>query len=113
MLIEGDGADEGDVDMAVRREKSDQRQQAAQDQGDPTLDVEQKNLPTPSPRHSVYDTPVLVGKEGKAPSQPPAHPAGTKTWATSSEKLPNPQSPHDLQPEQHLSRFHKAAGLHP
>jgi len=35
LLIEGDGADEGDVDMAVRREKSDQRQQAAQDQGDP------------------------------------------------------------------------------
>ena len=25
------------------REKSDQRQQAAQDQGDPTLDVEQEN----------------------------------------------------------------------
>ena len=44
MLIEGDGADEGDVDMAVRRVKSDQRQQAAQDQGDPTLDVEQENL---------------------------------------------------------------------
>ena len=42
MLIEDDGADEGDVDMAVRREKSDQRQQAAQDQGDPILDVEQK-----------------------------------------------------------------------
>ena len=40
MLIEGDGAEEGDVDMAVRREKSDQRQQAAQDQGDPALDVE-------------------------------------------------------------------------
>ena len=42
MLIEGDGADEGDVDMAVRREKSNQRQQAAQEKGDPTLDVEQK-----------------------------------------------------------------------
>jgi hypothetical protein len=40
LLIEGDGADEGDVDMALRREKSDQRQQAAQDQGDPALDVE-------------------------------------------------------------------------
>jgi hypothetical protein len=54
LVIEGDGADEGDVDMAVRREKSDQRQQAAQDQGDPTLDVEQKN-PThaePSPLSS-------------------------------------------------------------
>ena len=44
-MIEGDGADEGDVDMAVRREKSNQRQQAAQDQGDPTLDVEQKTYP--------------------------------------------------------------------
>ena len=43
MLIEGDGADEGDVDMAVRREKSDQRQQAAQEKGDPTLNVEQEN----------------------------------------------------------------------
>jgi hypothetical protein len=54
LLIEGDGADEGDVDMAVRREKSDRRQQAAQDQGDPTLDVEQEN-PThaePSPLSS-------------------------------------------------------------
>jgi hypothetical protein len=37
LLIKGDGAEEGDVDMAVRREERDQRQQAAQDQGDPTL----------------------------------------------------------------------------
>ena len=44
MLIKGDGAEEGDVDMAVRREKRDQREQAAQDQGDPTLDVEHQNL---------------------------------------------------------------------
>ena len=65
--------------MAVRREKSDQRQQAAQDQGDPTLDVEQKNLPTPSNRRSAHNTPVLLNGEG-APSQSPAHPAGTKTW---------------------------------
>ena len=51
MLIEGDGDDEGDVDMAVRREKRDQREQAAQEQGDPTLNVEHQN-PThvePSP----------------------------------------------------------------
>ncbi len=40
MLIEGDGAEEGNVDMAVRREKRDQREQAAQKQGDPALDVE-------------------------------------------------------------------------
>ena len=40
MLIDGDGAEERDVDMAVRREKGDQRQKAAQEQGDPTLDVE-------------------------------------------------------------------------
>jgi len=40
LLIDGDGAEEGDVDMAVRREKSDQRQQAAQEQREPTLDVE-------------------------------------------------------------------------
>jgi hypothetical protein len=40
LLIEGDGTGEGNVDMAVRRKKSDQRQQAAQDQSDPTLDVE-------------------------------------------------------------------------
>jgi hypothetical protein len=40
LLIEGDGAEEGEVDMAVRREKRDQREQAAQDQGDPALDVE-------------------------------------------------------------------------
>jgi len=43
LLIEDDGTEEGNVDMAVRREKSDQRQQAAQEQGDPTLDVEQPN----------------------------------------------------------------------
>jgi hypothetical protein len=35
LLVEGDGAEEGDVDMAARREERDQRQQAAQDQGDP------------------------------------------------------------------------------
>jgi hypothetical protein len=40
LLVEGDGAEEGKVDMAIRREKSDQRQQAAQEQGDSTLDVE-------------------------------------------------------------------------
>jgi hypothetical protein len=73
-----------------------------------------KTLPTPSPRRSVYNTPVLVGKEGKAPSQPPAHPAGTKTWAACSREHSNQQSPHDLQPEQHLSRFHKVSPpLHP
>jgi hypothetical protein len=37
--------------MAVRREKRDQREQAAEDQGDPALDVEQTNSthagPTP------------------------------------------------------------------
>jgi hypothetical protein len=43
LLIKGDGAREGDVDMAVRREKGDQRQQAAQDQGDPALDIEDPN----------------------------------------------------------------------
>jgi len=40
LLIEGDGADEGDVDMALRQEKSDQRQKTAKDQGYPALDVE-------------------------------------------------------------------------
>jgi hypothetical protein len=34
------GSEEGKMDMAVRREKRDQREQAAQKQGDPTLDVE-------------------------------------------------------------------------
>jgi hypothetical protein len=43
LLIEGDGAEEGDVDIAVRREEGNQRQQAAQKQGDPTLDIEQIN----------------------------------------------------------------------
>ena len=43
MLIKGDGAEEGDVDMAVRREKRDQREQAAQEEDDPTLDVEHQN----------------------------------------------------------------------
>ncbi len=43
MLIEGDGADEGEVDMAVRREERDQREQAAQEQGDPALDVDYQN----------------------------------------------------------------------
>jgi hypothetical protein len=40
LLIECNSSEEGDVDMAVRREKSDQRQQAAQEQREPTLDVE-------------------------------------------------------------------------
>jgi hypothetical protein len=43
LLIKGDGTGEGDVDMAIRREKGDQRQQAAQDEGDPALDVEDPN----------------------------------------------------------------------
>ncbi len=47
MLVEGDGAEEGEVDMAVRREKRDQREQTAQDQGDPALDIEE-----PIPAHA-------------------------------------------------------------
>ncbi len=43
LLINRDVAEEGNVDMAVRREKRDQREQAAQEQGDPILDVEQHN----------------------------------------------------------------------
>jgi hypothetical protein len=43
LLIKGDGAGEGDVDMAVRRKKGDESQQAAQDQGDPALDIEEQN----------------------------------------------------------------------
>jgi hypothetical protein len=43
LLIKGDGASEGDVETAVRREKGDQRQQAAQDEGDPALNVEDQN----------------------------------------------------------------------
>ena len=38
------GSEEGEVDMAARREKRDEREQAAQDQDDPALDVEYKNL---------------------------------------------------------------------
>ena len=39
MLVEGDGAEEGEVDMAGRHEKRAQREQAAQDQGDLALDI--------------------------------------------------------------------------
>jgi len=88
LLIEGDGADEWDVDMAVRREKSDQRQQAAQNQGDPTLDVEQENSTHTEPCRSFSDTPVLIGKKGVS-SRQPASPAGTKTWAVCSRKHSN------------------------
>lgn len=52
LLIEGDGAEEGDADMAVCREKGDQRQLAAQDQCDPTLDIEQSN-PTHAERSPI------------------------------------------------------------
>jgi len=47
----------------------------------------------------------------EAPSQPPAHSAGTKTWAACSREHSSQQSPHDLQPEQLLSGFLEAAGL--
>ena len=72
-----------------------------------------KTLPTPSARRSAHNTPVLLNGEGRAPSQPPANPAGTKTWAACSREHSNQQSPHDLQPEQLPSGFHKAAALHP
>jgi hypothetical protein len=48
VLIEGEGTEGGEVDMAARREECDQRQQAAQVQGDPALDVKQQN-----PTHDV------------------------------------------------------------
>ena len=72
-----------------------------------------KTLPTPSARRSAHNTPVLFNGEGRPPSQPPANPARTKTWAACSREHSNQQSPHDLQPEQLPSGFHKAAGLHP
>jgi len=37
LLIEADGAEIGDVDMAVGRKESNQRQQQAGDDGDPPL----------------------------------------------------------------------------
>ena len=43
MLIKGDVSREGDGDMAVGREEGDQRQQAADDEGDPVLDIEESN----------------------------------------------------------------------
>jgi hypothetical protein len=43
LLVKGDVSREGDVDMAVRREEGDQRQQAADDEGDPALNIEDKN----------------------------------------------------------------------
>ena len=49
MLINGDGAAEWDVDMAVGREEGDQRQQAADEKGDPALDVEE-----PNPTHAEH-----------------------------------------------------------
>jgi hypothetical protein len=62
-----------------------------------------KTLPTPSPSRSAYGTPVLPNRvmgQGRveAPSQPPTHPAGTKTWAACSREHSNQQSPHDLKP---------------
>ena len=72
MLIEDDGADEGNVDMAVRREKGNQRQQAAQEQGDPTLDVEQEN-PThakPSPIKQWYTRTSGAAGKAELPSDP-------------------------------------------
>ena len=72
-----------------------------------------KTLPTPSARRSTHNTPVLLNGEGRAPSQPPANPAGTKTWAACSREHSKQQSPHVLQPEQLPSGFHEAAALHP
>ena len=72
-----------------------------------------KTLPTPNARRSTHNTPVLLNGEGRAPSQPPANPAGTKTWAACSREHSNQQSPHDLQPEQLPSGFDKAPALHP
>jgi hypothetical protein len=43
LLVKGDVSREGDGDMAVRREGGDQRQQAADDEGDPALDIEDQN----------------------------------------------------------------------
>ena len=77
-----------------------------------------KTLSTTSPHRSAHNTPVLPNRvRGKgrveAPSQPPTHSAGAKTWAACSREHSSQQSPHDLQPEQLLSRFPEAAGLHP
>jgi hypothetical protein len=74
-----------------------------------------KTLPTPRTRRSAHNTLVLLNGEGRAPSQPPENPAGTKTWAAWSREHSNQQSPHGLQPEQLLRRFHRAytPPLHP
>ncbi len=83
MLIEGDGTDEGDVDMAVRREKRDQREQAAQEHGDPALDVERQN-PThaePSLLNSRY-TRTSGRRQGRDGKGAPASTGATKPAAT-------------------------------
>jgi hypothetical protein len=43
LLIKGVVSREGDVDIAVGREEGDQLQQAADEQGDPALDVKEPN----------------------------------------------------------------------
>jgi hypothetical protein len=95
LLIEGDGDDEGDVDMAVRREKRDQREQAAQEQGDPNLNVEQKTLPTPSSRRSINNTPVPIS-DSRAGCQS----SGADLWGRKR-----------TQPKRLPSGFQEAAGV--
>jgi len=49
LLIDLGGAVEGDVNMAIRREKRNQRQQTTKDKGDPALNIVDPN-PTQTER---------------------------------------------------------------
>ena len=53
MLIKGNGADKGDVDMSIRSKERDQREQTTNHKGYPALDVEETN-----PTHAWPEPPL-------------------------------------------------------
>jgi hypothetical protein len=71
---------------------------------------ESQTLPTPNPRRSANNTPVLIGG-GACPRGRKRSAPEPSSGPPAAESPTRHQHPHDLQPQQLPSGFHKAAGL--
>ena len=80
--------------MAVRREKRDQREQAAQEQGDPPLDVEEQD-PTHAERQLLNSWYARTARrrQGRDERGAPAATGATKRAATRVMLAPQPERP--------------------
>ncbi len=99
LLVEGESGAPEQVAMAVPRKERYQGEERTGQKSDPALQIKSGEHGSQQALHFQTNTPIL--KTGRClPSRPRAQPTGTPTRPTCRPKLPSPERPHDLQPEQ-------------